>query len=77
MKKTLAATLLILVSGCGTIQMEPVDLALELEAFGGLFRIKPQVTIGDGEVGPTAIEVEVGEEKGPLDDIIKITPVDD
>ena len=76
MKKTLVATLIILMSGCGTVQLEPVDLALELEALGGLFRIKPELTIGDGQVGPTSVSVEVGEEN-PLEDVVKITPVDD
>ena len=63
MKKTLAATLIILMSGCGTMSMEPVDLGLELEAFGGLFRVKPQVSIGDGKVGPTAVEVEFSKQE--------------
>ena len=63
MKKTLAATLIILMSGCGTMSMEPVDLGLELEAFGGLFRVKPQISIGDGKVGPTAVEVEFSKQE--------------
>ena len=63
MKKTLAATIIILMSGCGTMSMEPVDLGLELEAFGGLFRVKPQVSIGDGKVGPTAVEVEFSKQE--------------
>ena len=50
-------------SGCGTMSMEPVDLGLELEAFGGLFRVKPQVSIGDGKVGPTAVEVEFSKQE--------------
>ena len=63
MKKTLAATIIILMSGCGTMSMEPVDLGLELEAFGGLFRVKPQVSIGDGKVGPTAVAVEFSKQE--------------
>ena len=63
MKKTLAATIIILMSGCGTMSMEPVELGLELEAFGGLFRVKPQVSIGDGKVGPTAVEVEFSKQE--------------
>ena len=45
------------------MSMEPVDLGLELEAFGGLFRVKPQISIGDGKVGPTAVEVEFSKQE--------------
>jgi len=58
MKKTLVATLFLLTS-CGSIQMQPVDLGLQVEALGGLFKIKPQISVGDGKVGPSAIEIEV------------------
>ena len=57
MKKTLLATLLLLTS-CGSIQMQPMDLGLQVEALGGLFKVKPQIYIGDGKVGPSAIEVQ-------------------
>ncbi len=57
MKKTLLATLLLLTS-CGSIQMQPMDLGLQVEALGGLFKVKPQISIGDGKVGPSAIEVQ-------------------
>ena len=57
MRKTLVATLLLL-TGCGSMQMQPVDLGLEVKALGGLFTIKPQISVGDGKVGPSAVEVE-------------------
>ena len=57
MKKTLLATLLLLTS-CGSIQMQPMDLGLQVEALGGMFKVKPQISIGDGKVGPSAIEVQ-------------------
>lgn len=59
MKKTLAASLVVLITGCGSLSMAPVDLSLELELFGGLFKIKPEIIIGDGNIGPTSVEVEV------------------
>ena len=58
MKKTLVATLFLLTS-CGSIQMEPIDLGLEVEALGGMFKVKPQIFVGDGKLGPSAIEIEV------------------
>lgn len=62
MRKTLVATLLLL-TGCGSMQMQPVDLGLEVKALGGLFTIKPQISVGDGKVGPSAVEVEFKQEE--------------
>ena len=62
MKKTLVATLFLLTS-CGSIQMEPIDLGLEVEALGGMFKVNPQISVGDGKLGPSAIEIEVKKTK--------------
>lgn len=64
MKKMLMLPLILLAAGCESLSMPPVDLDLEFSALGGLVQVRPQITIGDGEVGPTAIEVDIdtGEE---------------
>jgi len=76
MKKTLLATLLLL-TGCGSIQMQPVDLGLQVEALGGLFKIKPQISVGDGKVGPSAIEVEFNKENKVTEEETDVVVSDD
>ena len=48
-------------TGCGSIP--PTDLDVELELFGGLIKVNPAITIGDGKVGPTDVEVIIDEER--------------
>lgn len=60
MKKFVIAAVFIL-AGCGS--MPPIDLDLQLEALGGLVKVNPAVTVGDGKVGPTEVEVIIDEEK--------------
>ncbi len=55
MKKIICLTALFL-SGCET--MQPVDMSFELNALGGLIKVKPAFTVGDGELGPTSLEIE-------------------
>ena len=67
MKKIVLAASLFFTVGCET--MQPVELDLQLEALGGLVKVKPRVVVGDGKVGPTNIEVEIqqeGQEKETL-----------
>jgi len=60
MKKFVIAAV-VLLAGCGSVP--PIDLQLELEALGGLVKVNPAITIGDGKVGPTGVEVIIDEEK--------------
>lgn len=55
MKKIICLVALFL-SGCET--MQPVDMSFEVNALGGLIKVKPSFTVGDGQVGPTALEIE-------------------
>lgn len=76
MKKTLLATLLLLTS-CGSIQMQPMDLGLQVEALGGLFKVKPQISIGDGKVGPSAIEVQFDKKEQVTEEETEVVVSDD
>lgn len=60
MKPVLLGLLLVL-AGCGSIP--PTDMDVELELFGGLIKVNPAITIGDGKIGPTDVEVIIDEEK--------------
>lgn len=76
MKKTLLATLLLLTS-CGSIQMQPMDLGLQVEALGGMFKVKPQISIGDGKVGPSAIEVQFDKKEQVTEEETEVVVSDD
>ena len=54
--KPLLLTFVLFLSGCET--MQPVDMSFELNALGGLIKVKPAFTVGDGELGPTSLEIE-------------------
>ena len=60
MKKIICLTALLL-GGCET--MQPVEMGLEISALGGLVKVAPKFTVGDGEVGPTSVDVEIAEAK--------------
>ena len=58
--KKFAFVLLLLTGGCAN--MQPLDLGIELEALGGLIKVAPQITVGDGQIGPRSIDVEIDKE---------------
>jgi hypothetical protein len=43
--------------------MAPIDMGFEVSALGGLIKVKPEFSIGDGKVGPTSVAVEVAGEE--------------
>jgi len=59
MKKLTCILALLLVTSCET--MQPVDMSFEVNALGGLIKVRPAFTIGDGHVGPTSLEIETAE----------------
>jgi hypothetical protein len=61
MMKLLLMGVALCLAGCGSIP--PTDLDVELELFGGLIKVNPAITIGDGKVGPTDVEVIIDEER--------------
>jgi hypothetical protein len=59
MKKVACIIFITLSSGCAN--MQPVDMSFEVNALGGLIKVKPSFTVGDGRVGPTSVQVETEE----------------
>ena len=61
MKKIIVLAAALLLTACET--MQPVEMGLEISALGGLVKVAPKFTVGDGEVGPTSVDVEIAEAK--------------
>jgi len=61
-KKVLILAIFIALPGCASFP--PVALDLKMDMLGGLISVAPAITIGDGKIGPTDVEIEIN--KGVL-----------